>query len=195
MARPGRRYRVWCGGGTQHGRFHRGNQGPRLEKAKQIFPDKNRSRETHPFHHRVFYICCDLLLFSSAHNPPVQPLPFPAGFLVCKVLQPCRTGSPQPCRTGSPHRLTAALPHRLTAGRLRSPRTSGVQRQAERLRRGRGRQSFVPASRGRDAPFLGRLFASDPSAPRRGIYKATFSPPLFRCVWKFSTSTAIRFGG
>lgn len=46
----------------------------------------------------------------------------------------------------------------------------------------------------RASPLLERLFASDPSAPRSSIYKATVSPPLFRYVWRFSTST-VTFGG
>ena len=130
------------GGGTQHRLFHKGNQGPLLEKAKQIFPNKNRSRETCSFHHGVFYICCDLFLLSSAHDPPI-----PAASTISSSL-PCPTSTVAPL-----HWLTAAPPHRLTGGGLRSPPVTSMRRQAERQRRGMGHQSFVPSSQEKGCSF------------------------------------------
>lgn len=151
-----------AGGGTLHGLFHRVNQGPLLEKAKQIFPNKNRSREMRSVHHEVFYICCDLFLLHSAHDPPVQPLSFPEVFLTRRVVRPHCSGSPQPCRTGSPHRLAA--------GRLCSPPAASTRKQAERQCRGTGPWSFVPSSReeGRSFPWAAVCFRS--LCSQRGIY-------------------------
>lgn len=175
------------GGGTQHRLFHRGNQGPLLEKAKQIFPNKNRSREMHSFHHGVFYMCCDVFLLPSTHDPPFNLCHFqqsssPTEHHGSAAPAHC-TGSPQPCRTGSPLAGFAPPPQPVHGSRQRGnagARDIGVL--------------SLPAET-RDTPFLGRLFASDTSAPRRGIYRAMFSPPLLKCVWKFSTSAAIRFVG
>lgn len=63
--------------------------------------------------------------------------------------------------------------HRLPAGGLGSP--PATAQGAGALETG----ALPLQAEGRDAP-IGRLFASDPSAPRRGIYKATFYPPLSR---------------
>lgn len=106
------------GGGTQHRLFHRGNQGPLLEKAKQIFPNKNRSREMHSFHHGVFYMYCDFFLLPSTHDPP---------FNLCHFQQSSSptehrgSAAPAHCSPAAPaHHWRALLPSRnqcMEAGR------------------------------------------------------------------------------
>lgn len=91
---------IGVGGGTQHRLFHRGNQGPSLEKAKQIFPNKNRSRERTPFTVECFIFA----VISSCSPPPTISL-----FNLCHSQQP---SSPAKRRgpTTPPHCVQALLP-------------------------------------------------------------------------------------
>lgn len=144
-----------------------------LKKQNKYSPTKTEVGKLARFTTECFTFA---LISTSAHDPPHSTL------AVSSIL-------PRPLSAANaPHRLTTAPLHQFTAAahrsgtphQLCSPPATSTWKQAERQRKGAGHWSFVPSSREKGRSFPWRLFASDPSAPRRGIYTATFSPPLFR---------------
>ena len=154
-----------------------------FKKQSKYSPTKTEVGKRDPFTTE----CFTFAVISSCSPPPTSP-----PFSLCHFQQsssptrPCRTGSPQPHRLTAPaHHGPCGSPHHLTAPSHRTgsqPAGSAPlpRRQAQRQRRGTARDggAVPPPAERRDAPLLGRLFASDPSAPRRGIYKATFFSSL-----------------